>query len=102
MSALFCYCSPARAVPLSLLSSLLGTSMLGLGSIFYVTHMQLQQTLLIKVNTLSFLSDSKGVDMEVEINMDEQLVTVTTTLSSDELLATIKKTGRETEFIGSH
>ena len=39
--------------------------------------------------------------MEVEINMEEQLVIVTTTLSSDELLATIKKTGRETEFIRS-
>ena len=37
----------------------------------------------------------------IEINMEGQRVYVTTSLSSDEVLAVIKKTGRETEYIGT-
>ena len=44
---------------------------------------------------------AKSVDMEVDINMEAQRVFVTTTLSSDEVFATIKKTGREAEYISS-
>lgn len=36
----------------------------------------------------------------VEIDMDKQRVYVTSTLSSDELLAAIKKTGRQCSYIG--
>jgi copper chaperone len=36
----------------------------------------------------------------VEIDMEGQKVLVTTTLSSDEVLAKIKKTGRECSYVG--
>jgi copper chaperone len=41
----------------------------------------------------------KGVS-KVDINMDAQRVYVTTTLPSEEILAALKKTGRECSYIG--
>ena len=59
---------------------------------------------LLNIVLLTFLymyTAAKSVDMEVDINMEAQRVFVTTTLSSDEVFATIKKTGREAEYISS-
>ena len=43
-----------------------------------------------------------GTEVEkVDINMEGQRVLVTTSLSSDEVLAALKKTGRETSFVGT-
>ena len=42
-----------------------------------------------------------GTEVEkVDISMEGQRVLVTTSLSSDEVLAALKKTGRETSFVG--
>ena len=38
---------------------------------------------------------------KTDINMEQQKVYVTTTLSSDEVLAILKKTGREVTYIGA-
>lgn len=50
--------------------------------------------------SLFFFVLFEGVS-NIEINMEGQRVYVTTSLSSDEVLAVIKKTGRETEYIGT-
>ncbi len=41
----------------------------------------------------------KGVT-KVDIDMEEQLVNVETTLSDEVILATLKKTGRECSYVG--
>ncbi len=38
---------------------------------------------------------------KTDINMEQQRVYVTTTLSSEEVLAILKKTGREVTYIGA-
>ena len=45
---------------------------------------------------MSFLSEVS----KVEIDMEGQKVMVTSTLSGDDLLAKIKKTGRECSYVG--
>ncbi|CAG9861336.1 unnamed protein product [Phyllotreta striolata] len=40
----------------------------------------------------------KGVE-QFEVNLEDQTVRVTSTMSADELLETIRKTGKETEMV---
>ncbi|XP_011876153.1 PREDICTED: copper transport protein ATOX1 [Vollenhovia emeryi] len=47
------------------------------------------------------LGKKTGID-DVEINLPEKKVLVTTALSSDEILATLKKTGKTCQFLGTH
>jgi len=43
---------------------------------------------------------NKKGEQNIEINMDKQRVYVTSTLSADELLETIKKAGKTCSYIG--
>ncbi|KAG7198208.1 hypothetical protein KM043_005616 [Ampulex compressa] len=45
------------------------------------------------------LNKKEGVN-NVKINLQEKKVFVTSTLSSDEVLQALKKTGKATEFVG--
>ena len=49
--------------------------------------------------TLSFFYVDKVTD--VVTSVENQKVTVTSTMTSDELLAELKKTGKEVKFIGA-
>lgn len=49
---------------------------------------------------IELLFSGKGVS-DVEINLENQRVKVTSTLSSDEILEVIKKTGKSVELINS-
>jgi copper chaperone len=46
-----------------------------------------------------FHFEGKGVD-NVKISLEDQTVLVTSTLPADELLETIKKTGKTTTYVG--
>lgn len=45
------------------------------------------------------LISGQGVD-DIAINLPDQIVRVTSTLTADELLNTIKKTGKTTTYVG--
>jgi copper chaperone len=46
-----------------------------------------------------FLFQGQGVE-KIDISLEDQTVLVTSTLSADQLLETIKKTGKTTSYIG--
>ncbi|PSN49389.1 Copper transport protein ATOX1 [Blattella germanica] len=48
---------------------------------------------------LNDLMECQGVE-KVDISLDDQSVLVTSTLSAEQLLETIKKTGKTTSYIG--
>jgi copper chaperone len=48
---------------------------------------------------LFFHFEGQGVE-NVEILLEDKTVLVTSTLPADQLLATIKKTGKETTYVG--
>ncbi|KAK2587238.1 hypothetical protein KPH14_002977 [Odynerus spinipes] len=45
------------------------------------------------------LNKKEGVN-DIKVNLDNKVVSVTSILSSDEILQTIKKTGKECRFVG--
>lgn len=45
------------------------------------------------------LNKKEGVN-DIKVNLDNKMVSVKTTLSSDEILQVIKKTGKECRFLG--
>jgi len=49
---------------------------------------------------MNLILSSEGID-KIEIDMDKQRVYVTSALSSDELLETIKKAGKACSYIGT-
>ena len=53
----------------------------------------------VRTITLSFFHVDKVTD--VVTSVENQKVTVTSTMTSDELLAELKKTGKEVKFIGA-
>lgn len=46
------------------------------------------------------LNKKEGVN-DIKVNLDNKMVSVTSMLSSDEILQTIKKTGKECRFVGA-
>ncbi|XP_020281359.1 copper transport protein ATOX1 [Pseudomyrmex gracilis] len=51
-------------------------------------------------NAVQNVLKKKGIN-EFKINLQEQKVTVTTTLDSDEILEILKKTGKKCQYLGT-
>lgn len=52
------------------------------------------------VNSVQNVLHKKEGVHDIKVNLDKKLVCVTSALSSDEILLTIKKTGKECKFVG--
>lgn len=52
------------------------------------------------VNSVQNVLNKKAGVNDINVNLDNKMVSVKTTLSSDEVLQTIKKTGKECTFLG--
>jgi copper chaperone len=54
---------------------------------------------LLFIDGYNYVFQGQGVE-KVDISLEDQTVLVTSTLSADQLLETIKKTGKTTSYVG--